>query len=377
MRVLFVISGLSRGGAEEQVVLLSRELVRLGHEACIYVLTRNAERAEEVARTGVEVVLDDKRHFFAPRVLRRLRRHIAAWRPDIIHSFHCDADVYSRLAAAGSALPVVNSERTDRQRVGTLQRLGYWATASLCDGVVANTHAGAAFARRLHRLDAERVDVLWNAIDVRWIEERLARSDRPAQAIFPGAGLKRIFMVGSIHPQNDYIVALRALRRLVDADAAWRLVCAGEEPVSARGYKAQVLAERERLQLGPYAEFIGHRRDVVELVGSSDLVLITATHGGFPLVALEAMACGVPVVGTDYGDLRRLLPEAQVVSSRDARSVTEAVLRCFERRDAIRTAQRAWVERHGTVQAAAAALLAVYEKHRSRSLSAAGAPSPG
>ena len=44
MRVLIVISGLGLGGAERQVVLLSRELVRLGHQESIYTLTREVPR---------------------------------------------------------------------------------------------------------------------------------------------------------------------------------------------------------------------------------------------------------------------------------------------------------------------------------------------
>jgi glycosyltransferase involved in cell wall biosynthesis len=376
MRILFVISGLGRGGAEEQVLLFAKELTRLGHDASIYVLSRHAERACELAGSAVQVVLDDKRHWFSPGVVRRLRRHIARLRPDIVHSFHCDADVYSRLAAAGSGVPVINSERTDHQRVAPLQRIGYRVSSGLCHGVVANTHAGGQFAQRLHRLPAERVDVLWNVIDLPAVDERLARSAKPAHQLFAGAHLKRVCMVGSIHPQNDYLLALRALRRLVDRDASWRLLCAGEEPAAARGYKAQVLAERERLELGPYVQFVGHRRDVVELIGSSELMLVTASRGGFPVVAVEAMACGVPVVGTDYGELRRLLPDArQIAASRHAADVAGAVLRCFEAAESIRHAQRRWVERHGTVQSGAAALLAIYAKYLGHAVSRTG-PAP-
>jgi glycosyltransferase involved in cell wall biosynthesis len=364
MRILFVISGLGRGGAEEQVVLLSRELVRLGHEACVYVLSRHAERARELDGSGVQVIVDNKTHALSAGVVLRLRRHIARWRPDIVHSFHCDADVYSRLAAAGSGAAVINSERTDHQRVALLQRIGYRLTSALCDAVVANTRAGAEFARRLHRLDTERVHVLGNVIDVNAVAGRLARSEKPARQLFPGGDIKRLCMVGSIHPQNDYRLALRALRRLLDRDASWRLVCAGEEPASARGCKAQVLAERDRLDLGPYVQFAGHRRDVVELIGSSELMLITASHGGFPVVAVEAMACGIPVVSTDYGELRRILPDPrQLVAARDAGAVAEAVLSCFEDAEALRQSQRRWLEAHGTVQAGARALLAVYAKY--------------
>jgi glycosyltransferase involved in cell wall biosynthesis len=367
MKILFVISGLGRGGAEAQVILLSKALVLAGHHAGIYALSRRTERLHELEGSGVEVVVDDKRSRVAPGVLARLRRHIRASRPDVVHSFQCDADIYARLAAAHTGATVLNSERTDHQRIPRLQRLAYRLTAGLCDGVVANTHAGARFARRLHRLHEDRVHVLWNAIDLAAVDARLARSSQPAREIFPAEAAKRICMVATLKPENDYPLALRVLRRLVDEDPAWRLLCVGEEPAAYPGYKAKLLAERARLGLVPFVEFVGHRRDVVELIGSSELLLITAAQGGFPVVALEAMACGTPVVGTDYGELRRLLPRAeQVASTRSAHELARAVLQCHGRRGEIAALQRRWVRQHGGAPAGAAALVAIYSSYVAR-----------
>jgi glycosyltransferase involved in cell wall biosynthesis len=364
MRVLFVVSGLGAGGAGQQVVLLSRQLVRLGHEVSIYTLGGEASRLGELTGVQVHLALDRKRRRLDLALLARLRRHIRAWRADIVHGIHADGDIYARLAAWGTRAPVLNSERTDDYRVSLVQRIGYRLTSMLCDGVIANTYGGAEFARRLHRLSEDRVDVVWNGIDPNEVRERLGRSQKPAERLIPGPDLKRLCMVASIKPQNDYPLALRVLRRLVDRDACWRLVCVGSEPAEYRGYAAAVLAERDRLGLEPFVRFVGHRGDVLELIASSDLLLLTSREGGFPNVVLEAMACGTPVVSTDYCDVRRVLPVAgQVVASRDAGDIAEAVVRFHADRAAVAQAQRLWVEQHGTASASAAALLAVYAKY--------------
>ena len=370
MRVLFVISGLAFGGAERQTILLARELVRLGHEAGIYTLTREASRVDELAGSEVELVMDQKRRRLDLAVIGRLRRHIRAWRPDIVHGFLFDGDLYSRLAACGTGVPVLNSERNDNydRDIRGVHRAGYRLTSMLCDGIIANTHAGARFARRLHRLPEHAIDVVWNGIDLREVDARLARGARPAHEIFPGAQLKRLCMVAAIKPQKDHFLALRALRRLVERDPSWRLICVGDElPSLFPGYKAQVMAERDRLQLEPFVKFVGHRRDVLEMAASSDLALLTSLHEGFPNAVLEAMACGTAVVSTDYSDVRRILPVAEtVVASRSASDIAETVLRCHGHRLEIARAQRRWVERHATVAASAAALLGVYAKHLAR-----------
>jgi len=363
MRVLFVISGLAFGGAERQIILLSRELARLGHRVSVYTLTRDTSRIDELAGADIELVIDQKRRKLDLGVLGRLRRHIRSWRPDLVHGFLFDGNFYSRLAGWGSRAPVLNSERNDNYAVSLLQRVGYRLSSMLCDGIVANSYAGAEFARRLHR--SLEVDVVWNGIDVREVDARLARGAQPAREIFPGADLKRLCMVASIKPQKDHGLALRVLRQLVDRDPAWRLICVGDELTQGiRGYKAQVMAERERLRLEPFVKFVGYRRDVHEIVASSDLLLVTSAHEGFPNAVLEAMACNTAVVSTDYSDARRILPvPGTVVGSREASEIAGAVLRCHARRGEIAKAQRRWVERHATTSASAAALLAVYAKH--------------
>ena len=364
MKVLFVVSGLGGHGAEDQVILLSKELARLGHAAAIYCLSGRTGRLHELDGSGVEVLVDDKRGPLDPAVLWRLRRHVRRWRPDLVHAFGFDADVYSRIADLSASAAVLNSERTDDQRVSRVQRLGYRLTSFFCDGVVANTRAGAEFARRLHRLSEERIDVLWNIVDLQAIDARIARSPRAAHGIFPGPGLKRLCMVASIRPVNDHPLALRTLKRLVEQDPSWRLICVGEEPDDARGYRAQVLGERDRLGLEPFVQFVGHRSDVVELIASSDVLLVTSKHGGFPLVALEAMASNTAVVSTEWGEVPRLLPfPEQIPVSRAEADIAAAVLRCHERRDQIKAAQRRWAEQHGTASAGAANLLAVYTKY--------------
>src|SRR4030095_10593257 len=183
-------------------------------------------------------------------VLTRLRAHIRAWRPDIVHGFLYDGDIYSRLAAWGCRVPVLNSERNDNYALSFLQRIGYRLTSMLCDGIVANSHAGAAFARRVHRRQQNDVHVVWNGIDLQEIDARTARSGQPAREIAPGPGVKRLCLVGAIKPQKDYLLALRAMRGWVSEAGSGRLICVGEQlALKPSGYKREVLAERERLQL--------------------------------------------------------------------------------------------------------------------------------
>ncbi len=364
------MSSLGLGGAERQVVLLSRELARRGHSVCIYTLNDETPRADELAGSGVELVVDQKHMRLDLGVLWRLRRHLVAWRPDIVHGFLYDGNLYARLAGAGVGVPVLNSERNDHYVLSTVQSVGYRFTSALASGVVANSHAGAGFARRVHRTRANDVHVVWNGIDLAEIDARLVRAGHPAHDFAPGADLKRACVVGAIKPQKDYLLAMRVARRLVDADPAWRVLCVGDElSAGSSGYKAQVLAERARLGLQSFVSFIGHQRNVPELMASCDALLVTSAHEGFPNVVLEAMACGTPVASTNYSDVRRILPMPwQVVASRNEDELAAALMRGHAERAAVTSTQRQWVEAYATVAASADSLLSVYSAYAKSSV---------
>ena len=158
MRVLLVISDLALHGAQKQVVELARELDHMGHAVAIYTLNDDAPRAAELAQTGVEVVVDQKRTRLDPAVLSRLRRKIRDFGADIVHGFLYDADIYVRLAGFGTDAAVLNSERSDDYEISRVQMLAHRLTRWMVHGVVANSTSGSRFAQRYFGYPERRSD---------------------------------------------------------------------------------------------------------------------------------------------------------------------------------------------------------------------------
>jgi glycosyltransferase involved in cell wall biosynthesis len=375
VKILYVISELTLGGAQKQLVELARQLAARGHEIKIYTLNDDVPRRAELAGSGVELIVDQKQSRLDLAVLRRLRAAILAWRPDVVHGFLFDGHLYSRIAAAGTGIPVLNSERSHGYRLSPLQHVAHRLTRTLARGVVANTHAGAAFAQRLFALPAGDVHVVWNGVRV----EDLERSARTAVdyrfRFFGQRDVRVACLVGAIKPAKDYHLALQTAARLIAADPAWRVLFIGDRLAASgryrpnRGsdtgdYKDSVLGHYERLDLSEKIKFAGLRTDVPAIVRQCDVLYVTSGHEGFPNVVLEAMALGVPVVSTEYSDIRRILPcEWQVVAERSPQALADAVLRAARERDAVATRQRQWVLANATVELAAAGLERIYEKY--------------
>jgi N-acetyl-alpha-D-glucosaminyl L-malate synthase BshA len=125
--------------------------------------------------------------------------------------------------------------------------------------------------------------------------------DGPCRGALAPPGTKVLMHVSNFRPVKRVPDIIRAFAKIVPQVPAV-LVLAGDGP-----QRPEVEAEVERLGLGERVRFLGKVDAVAELLRSADLFLLPSASESFGLSALEAMACGVPVVGTEVGGLREVV----------------------------------------------------------------------
>ena len=364
MRVLFVVNKLIFGGAETQLIALSAELSRRGHDVAIYTLHRDNPRLGELAGTAVRVIEDQKRQKLDVALLGRLRRFIREYRPDVVQGILVDGNLHARLAAAGTGVPALNSERNDNYLWPLQHRVGVWLTRGLTAGLIANSHAGARFAQKRFKLPDANVHVVWNGIDPVAIEHHAVAAVDLGEEFFDRRDVKIACLVGMIRPAKDYHLALAAAERLHQADSSWRVLFVGDSNPQTDRYKSEVTAAAKPLVDRRLVAFAGLRRDVPAIIRKANVLFSTSLHEGFPNVILEAMAVGTPVISTDFSDIRSILPcDWQVVGSRDASDIAAAIVRAEGERARLAASQRSWVETHGTIAIAAERLESIFAKY--------------
>jgi glycosyltransferase involved in cell wall biosynthesis len=172
-----------------------------------------------------------------------------------------------------------------------------------------------------------------------------------------------VLYVGAWGPHKGYAEAMETVAAIADAGHPHRLVIAGRQDDWMRAQIQRVLDAARRPDLVDVAGFVD---DLPALYRGADCLIVTSRHEGFGLPALEAMACGTPVVGFAntaipevLGDGGRLVPDGDVAALVRALSGVlddEIVRRSLVRRGLARAAQFSWRqsgEAHAAVYRAA------------------------
>ncbi|MCL5027325.1 MAG: glycosyltransferase family 4 protein [Chloroflexi bacterium] len=139
----------------------------------------------------------------------------------------------------------------------------------------------------------------------------MSREDiQPALARY-GIGFPYILYVGSMEARKNLPRLLEAYTRLREWSDKWRLVIAG-----ARKWKFEsTLDTVRRLGLEAHVHFTGfvEEEDLPALYNGADLFVFPSLYEGFGLPALEAMACGTPVVASNASSLPEVAGDGAIL----------------------------------------------------------------
>jgi glycosyltransferase involved in cell wall biosynthesis len=315
MRILHVIARLNVGGAALHVLQLAREQQRRGHDVLVVAgtLAEGEESMEYVAdELGVRVLkLPALQRPLSVRAdaeaTRRLRDLIRSRRPDVLHTHTAKAGATGRIAAllAGDARPptVVHTyhghvlsgyfsrrwERIFRRIEAVLAR----ATDTLVavSDEVRDDLVGFGVGKK------ERFVVVPYGFD---LPEWSAADDDARTRIRSELGLEdgtfAIGWAGRLTAIKRPLDLVRTLRLVLDEGVDAVLVLVGDGEL-----RGETEALARDLGVAERTRFAGFQQRIREWYASVDASLLTSANEGTPVVAIESLAAGRPVVATRAG----------------------------------------------------------------------------
>ncbi|MBI5394205.1 MAG: glycosyltransferase [Verrucomicrobia bacterium] len=346
-RVLHFITELNVGGAERLLAEVLPRLDRAKVEVQAAYLQGDGPLAAELESRGVRTHALRSPHKFSLWPAWRLARLLEREQIEILHTHLIQADILGFAAARLATTPLVVSTKHNvryyegRQR--WLRPLARQVEERL-DAVVAVSKAVAAEYGH-----ARRVEVIHNGVDV----AKFAPSPLPASG--------PIVCLGKLTMQKGHRILLEAVARLAEELPNLRVEIAGTGPLLD-----DLQARVARLKLPPNVDFLGVVGDVRPLLARAAMVVMPSLWEGFGLAALEAMACGRPVIASDVDGLREIITHERdglLAPAGDVTKLAEAIARLLRDRtlaERLAAAGRARVVEAFTLDTMARKLEALY-----------------
>jgi D-inositol-3-phosphate glycosyltransferase len=224
------------------------------------------------------------------------------WQVPLVHTMHTMARVKNRHLAAG------DTPEPPGREIGEVQ------VVEAADRLIANTLGERHELIDLYAADPDKVVVVPPGVDLDLFSPCDSRAARAAVGL--PADAKVLLFVGRIQPLKGPEVLVRAAAELLARHPDW----AGELVVAVLGGPSgSGLAHPEALadlasQLGvtPQVRFVPPvpRTELAQWYRAADLVAVPSYSESFGLVAVEAQACGTPVVAADVGGLPTAVGDA-------------------------------------------------------------------
>lgn len=166
------------------------------------------------------------------------------------------------------------------------------------------------------------------------IRKALRRRFDEALRLLPGDDV--LLYVGRLDQQKDPLLLVESFAKVHEARPSARLLVVGDGVL-----RSAMAARAGALGLGTRVVFLGllSSTAVAELLQIADAFLLTSAYEGMPMAVLEALGCGVPVVTTDVGEVRRVVHHGvngQIVEQHAAEAFGLAVLEVLNKREAYR-----------------------------------------
>lgn len=314
MRVLAIINALGEGGTERSLAELVEPLRERGIDVSIAILrSRGAEGVENWLREqGVDI------HMLPPgrRAYPAFRSLVRTLRPDVIHSMLFEANMVARLSTIGLGVPVLTS------LVNTSYAPERLATVSTSPWKVRTVQAvdavtGWLFVDHFHVVsEAVKVDAV-RRLRVRPAKITVAqRGRKDPLAELKGDERMRIrsefdiaendlvvVNVGRHEHQKDQVTLVASMAPILhERDDIWLWIVGRDGNASADLRRAIADHKVEDRVL-----LTGHRSDVPAVLAAADVFAMTSRYEGLPGAMIEAIAMGLPVVGSDIAPIREVV----------------------------------------------------------------------
>jgi len=309
---------------------------------CVFRYTKNSfgERFKEMG--GRIFSLDVKDRFYKePVEFIKLWKFLRDYKPDIVQTYALKTNLLGTVAARLEHIPIIiGTEMTlkdiapsgvRRVRDKLIQPLVSYIIKRCSMFIVTSQFIKEQW---IGRKETDNVEVVYPPFNIvkyqqAQVSQHLDRSQKGFQIGF----------VGRLSEEKGVDFLLRAMRIVVDKFPDIHLTIVGTGPLMKN-----FIGYTKKLRLAENVRFTGHVSNVFTILKTLDLFVLPSRTEGCPIVILEAMASGLPVIATSVGGNPELVQNGEtgiLVPFNDEKKLSEAILELYsDQKQAMNMASR-------------------------------------
>ncbi|MGZ8515796.1 MAG: glycosyltransferase [Chitinophagaceae bacterium] len=316
-------------GAEQVILSLGRLIDKDRISFSIICLDRGDGNGEKLSnrakKLGIDVALIPVKRRLDLTAIAKIKRHIIKGNIDICHSHDFKSNFYSLLASINTKVKLVTTAHGST-RDSMMKRIYLYLDENI---IYKYYHKIVAVSEDIRRqlirlnINSDKIVVIQNGIDKDLIDifSDEGTSDSPLE--IPQKG-KVIGVIGRLYPDKGHLLFLEAFSKVLKMYPDITCIIVGDGP-EREGIQKYI----EEMRLKNAVILCGERKNMNEIYGMIDILVIPSIREGLPYTLLEAMIRKIPVVSTRVGDIPLLIKENTsgiLVDPGDAYAMTKSLI---------------------------------------------------
>ena len=329
IRILQITHDLQVGGLQQVVVNICRTIDRDKFEVVVLCLRELGELVTDVEKLGIEVIQlpkdEGKTDYFS---FLKVATIIKNKKIDVIHTHNTQPFFDGTLAAIKAGVrTLIHTDHARQFPDKKRYMFAEWLVSKYAYKVVGVSEHTSNNLIKYEKISPKKITTITNGIDERVYDISINVNDKKQQLGISnnhpviGLGVR-------LTEQKGISILLQSMKSILDKFPDAALVIAGDG-----NYKGELEKQVKELKLQDNVVFLGVRNDIAELLKLFNLYVLPSYSEGLPMVLLEAMASGCPIVSTDVGGVSMAVKDnvtGLLVAPKNTKELTHAMLTILE-----------------------------------------------
>jgi glycosyltransferase involved in cell wall biosynthesis len=295
-KLVQVTHDLALGGLQRVIVNICRTIDREKFDISVLCLRELGCFTDEVKALGIPVTLIPQKNGTDYLSFLKVADYFRSVKPDVIHTHNTQPFMDGTIAALLTGVKrIIHTDHArsfpDKWRYMAIE----WLMSQFAYKVVGVSEHTSQNLMKYEKISPKKIVTIPNGIDPVPFDITIDKIKKRKELGLPDDG-PILGVAVRLSEQKGLTYLIKAMPEIIKKFPTVSLLIAGDGPL-----KDTLIEETKHLGVQNNVYFLGMRHDTAELLKLFDLYVLPSIWEGLPMIILEAMAAGCPIIATDVG----------------------------------------------------------------------------